>query len=65
MPSFWCIIVAGTKKQEFCKQHATGGMVDLVRTKKCAHQGCSKSRSFSAVGTKKREFCKEHAKEKG
>ncbi len=54
--------VEGTKKVEFCKDHAQDGMVDLVN-KRCARQGCSTRASFGVEGTKKVEFCGEHAQD--
>ena len=58
-PSFG---VAGTKKREVCREHATEGMVDLIK-KKCIHHDCTKIPSFGVEGTKKVEFCRGHAKE--
>ena len=56
-PSFG---VSGTKKAEYCAQHAPHGLVDIVN-KRCAHEGCSKRPSFGVLGTKKAEYCAQHA----
>ncbi|CAN0453276.1 unnamed protein product, partial [Ectocarpus fasciculatus] len=51
----------GTKKAEFCSQHARPGMIDLV-SKRCGHPGCIKHASHGNNGSKMREFCSQHAK---
>eukprot|EP00752_Nemacystus_decipiens_P017620 g15791.t1 len=58
-PSFG---VAGTKRREFCSEHAEIGMVNIYGPCRCAHPGCCKYPSFGTAGTKKAEFCREHAK---
>ncbi|CBN77521.1 EsV-1-7 [Ectocarpus siliculosus] len=50
----------GSKKQEFCAQHAHQGMVDIV-SKRCARPGCMKQPRFGNEGSKKPEFCAQHA----
>ena len=54
--------VAGSKKAEYCAQHALEGMVH-VRSKKCAGDGCSKQPSYGVAGSKKAEYCAQHALE--
>lgn len=53
--------VPGSKKSEFCSQHAEDGMVDLGRTT-CGHFGCLRTPSYGVKGSQKREFCQRHAK---
>lgn len=46
---------------QFCAQHATPDMVDVVN-RKCGHEGgCQKQPTHGVAGTKKRQFCAEHA----
>ncbi|CAM9993932.1 unnamed protein product [Ectocarpus sp. 4 AP-2014] len=54
--------VAGSKKREFCSQHARDGMVN-VNNKRCIQPNCTTIPSFAAVGSKKAEFCSQHARE--
>ncbi|CAM9721608.1 unnamed protein product [Ectocarpus fasciculatus] len=51
----------GSKKRQFCAQHAKQGMVSLV-SRRCGHPGCMKQSSFGKGGSQKREFCSLHAK---
>ena len=53
--------VPGSKKKEFCSEHQTDGMVNVV-SRRCGHPGCTKRPSFGVAGSKKREFCSEHKK---
>ncbi|CAM9260017.1 unnamed protein product [Sphacelaria rigidula] len=53
--------VAGSKKAEFCSEHARVGMVNVV-TRKCSDDACLKSPSYGVAGSKKAEFCSEHAR---
>ncbi len=51
----------GSRKAEFCSQHAKAGMVDVVN-RRCAHQGCTKGPSYGKDdGCRKVEFCSAHA----
>ncbi|CAM9729124.1 unnamed protein product, partial [Ectocarpus fasciculatus] len=43
---------AGSKKVEFCSQHAQKGMISVV-TKRCGHPGCTKRPSYDSTGSKK------------
>ncbi|CAN0082320.1 unnamed protein product, partial [Ectocarpus sp. 12 AP-2014] len=52
----------GSKNAEFCAQHETQGMIDLVN-KRCGHPGCIKSPSFGEHGSTKRDLCSQHAKQ--
>lgn len=52
--------VSGTKKREYCAEHALEGMVDLLSSK-CAGDGCSKGANYGVSGTRKREYCAGHA----
>ncbi|CAB1106841.1 unnamed protein product [Ectocarpus sp. CCAP 1310/34] len=52
---------AGSKKVEFCSNHAEKDMVDLSRPR-CGHPGCIKQPSFGTAGSKKAEFCSKHVK---
>ncbi|CAM9675420.1 unnamed protein product [Ectocarpus sp. 8 AP-2014] len=54
--------VAGSKKREFCSQHARDGMVN-VNNKRCIQPNCTTIPSFAAAGSKKAEFCSQHARE--
>ncbi len=49
----------GSKKREFCSEHKTHGMVDVV-SKRCLHHGCTKQPSYGVEGTNKKEFCAQH-----
>ncbi|CAM9925660.1 unnamed protein product [Ectocarpus fasciculatus] len=51
---------AGSKKAEFCSQHAMPGMIHVF-CKKCGHPGCMKHPSYGKAGSKKPEFCAQHA----
>lgn len=53
--------VAGSRKREFCTQHAMAGMMN-VASKKCGNEGCIKRPSQGVTGSEKREFCAQHAK---
>lgn len=53
--------VKGTRKQEYCVEHAKAGMVNL-RSKRCAHPGCFKIPTYGMEGSKVRDFCAPHAK---
>ena len=53
--------VEGRKARQFCSQHATAGMVDVV-SKRCGHPGCTKKPSYGVEGSKTTEFCSQHAK---
>ena len=51
----------GSKKAEFCSQHAAVGMVDVVG-RRCS-QGCIKKPSYGiGYGDKKAAYCSKHAK---
>ena len=52
--------VVGTKKGEYCAQHAPDGMVH-VRSRKCRTEGCGKQPSFGVASTKPAEYCAQHA----
>ena len=58
-PSFG---VAGTKRAEYCAQHALEGMVD-VKGRKCRTEGCGTQPSFGVAGTKTMAYCAQHALE--
>ncbi|CAM9522436.1 unnamed protein product [Sphacelaria rigidula] len=53
--------VAGSKKAEFCSQHARGGMVN-VRFQTCCSEGCSKKPSYGVAGSKNARFSPQHAR---
>ncbi|CAM9595289.1 unnamed protein product [Ascophyllum nodosum] len=53
--------VAGTKKGEYCAQHAPDGMVN-VKNRKCPTEGCGKRPSFRGVNAKTVEYCAQHAR---
>ena len=55
-PSFG---VAGTKKREYCAQHAPDGMVNF-KNRKCRTQGYGKGSLFGVAGTKTAEYCAQH-----
>ena len=57
-----CFGHEGTKKGQFCSQHAEEGMVDVLH-KRCSHDGCTKRPIFGHEGTKKAQFCSQHAEE--
>lgn len=50
----------GSKKREFCSQHAKKGMIN-VNNKRCIQPNCSTIPSFAVAGSKKAEFCCIHA----
>ena len=50
----------GSRKLEFCVEHAADGMVNL-RTKRCSRQGCFKIPTYGVEGSTHREFCAPHA----
>eukprot|EP00903_Cladosiphon_okamuranus_P005799 g5746.t1 len=52
----------GSKKREFCSQHAKKGMIN-VNNKRCIQPNCSTIPSFAVAGSKKAEFCSQHAME--
>ena len=52
--------VGGTKTAEYCRQHASDGMV-IVRGNMCGTDGCGKHPSFGVAGTKTAEYCRPHA----
>ncbi|CAM9786731.1 unnamed protein product [Sphacelaria rigidula] len=58
-PSFG---VAGSKKTEFCFEHAAAGMINVV-SKRCGDEGCLKHPSYSVAGSKKAVLCSAHARE--
>ena len=45
--------VEGTKRAEFCAQHAREGFVNVLGAR-CTHQGCSKRPTFGVPGQKVR-----------
>ena len=45
---------------EYCAQHASDGMVDVVN-RKCKTEGCGKLPSFGVIGTRMAEYCAQHA----
>ncbi|CAM9376861.1 unnamed protein product [Sphacelaria rigidula] len=51
----------GSRKAEFCKQHAADGMVSIMI--RCSHDGCFKHPSYGLESSKNVEFCKQHAME--
>lgn len=53
--------VAGSKKAEFCSQHARAGMVN-VKSNACVQEDCSKQPSYGVAGISRREFCVQHAR---
>ncbi|CAM9608782.1 unnamed protein product [Ectocarpus sp. 12 AP-2014] len=52
--------VEGTKKTEFCVEHAPQGMVFMYH-KTCSQPACTQRPSYGVVGTKKLLFCRQHA----
>ena len=40
---------AGSKKAEYCRDHAEDGMVNVTH-KRCAHHGCIKVAQYSKAG---------------
>eukprot|EP00752_Nemacystus_decipiens_P018332 g16447.t1 len=52
----------GSKKREFCSQHAKKGMIN-VNNKRCIQPNCPTIPSFALAGSKKAEFCSQHAME--
>eukprot|EP00752_Nemacystus_decipiens_P013852 g12298.t1 len=52
--------VEGTRRRQFCAQHAAEGMVDVC-SKRCVGEGCSKHATFGVEGSRKREYCAKHA----
>ena len=45
-------------KAEYCRDHAEGGMVNVV-SKRCTHHGCAKRPSWGKAGSKA-EYCRDH-----
>ena len=54
--------VSGSRKPEYCAEHALKEMVD-VYSKKCAEDGCSTIARYGVSGTRKAEYCAEHTLE--
>ncbi|CAB1096544.1 unnamed protein product [Ectocarpus sp. CCAP 1310/34] len=52
----------GSKKAEFCSQHAQQGMVDVC-SKRCCHPDCTTRPNYGEDGSKKAEFCSQHARQ--
>ena len=50
----------GTKRAEYCAQHAPGGIVD-VKIRMCRSKSCGKIPSFGVARTKTAEYCSQHA----
>ena len=50
----------GTKRAEYCLQHALDGMIDVV-SKRCAHNGCIKQPSYGVAGYGNSKYCAQHA----
>ena len=54
--------VSGSRRGEYCAEHALEGMV-YVYSNKCVGDGCPKRPSYGVSGSKKPEYCAEHALE--
>ena len=52
--------VEGSKIPKYCKKHADDGMV-YVHNKRCSHDSCTKSPSFTVEGFRTPKYCKKHA----
>ena len=52
--------VAGSKRTEYCAQHALDGMINVM-SKRCAQNGCTKQPSYGVAGSRKAEYCSQHA----
>ncbi|CAM9591513.1 unnamed protein product [Sphacelaria rigidula] len=51
---------AGTRRPDFCSQHAAVGMVPIPK-RYCNKDGCFKRCSYGKAGSKTPEFCSQHA----
>ena len=56
--------MAGTKKEEYCAQHAPDAMTDVIH-RKCRTESCGKRPLFGVVSSKTVRYCVLHAPEEG
>lgn len=55
-------VVAGSRKGEFCSQHATAELVSVDKSE-YGNEGCFKRPSYVVAGSKEAEFCSQPATE--
>ena len=59
------VVGNGSKKPEYCSQHAKASMVNVENKKRlcvCGHHGCAEPPSYGVNdGSKKAEYCSQHA----